>query len=568
MAVDDALLELERRLLSDAAGKWLADIAEIKRLYALDSPTLAAFIRGLAPSLDVAAVQAGVLEAYGVGANYAGITAFADKSLSEAQKLAVGQAASYAPASIMHGLDKLAPDADGALAKALKLLQAGATIESVLAPLLGNGTATRARIIDLVHGAGAKATLNVAKAADKPVVWVAERDACVRCLAHSGHYVEVGQPFPPGLSYGRLSLDDVVGGPPLHPHCRCHLEVLNDPAYAAALRREADRSVLRGYSLESEPMSVRVDAAKRLVESGVDAPKSVIAVATRAVKNGRFPTRTVPKAKPPTQGPPRGSGPVPPKPPRAPRPPKPKTPPRVPLSKTLSDVSAPAEMAKLAQTRHPGTDWSAWTGARGLDAANSRTAIGQVSDLLDDFPGAKLSEVKPHAIRNNNVFAQVRTPVMRDAAGKKIMGTPGMEISSGFLRNPDRLSSLVEAGSKSGHFHGVSGGDAMLHTVTHEFGHVLDSNSQNALSRLFTKMKNEALSQNGATIKNGAVVGYSKEAYEWSSANISGYGRTSASEGVAELFAEGRLKGKDAAPFAQAFYGAAMDLLKEKGLAK
>lgn len=74
-------------------------------------------------------------------------------------------------------------------------------------------------------------------------------------------------------------------------NCRCTVEPLRSREYAEALRREADRSVLRGFSLESESMKTRIEAADRLVKRGVDAPKSVVAFARRAVKAGAFPTR-------------------------------------------------------------------------------------------------------------------------------------------------------------------------------------------------------------------------------------------------------------------------------------
>jgi hypothetical protein len=38
-------------------------------------------------------------------------------------------------------------------------------------------------------------------------------------------------------------------------------------------------------------MATRIDAAERLIADGVDAPKSVIAYAKRAVTAGEFPTR-------------------------------------------------------------------------------------------------------------------------------------------------------------------------------------------------------------------------------------------------------------------------------------
>ena len=74
-------------------------------------------------------------------------------------------------------------------------------------------------------------------------------------------------------------------------NCRCTVEPLNDQAFADALRRESDRSVLRGFSLASEPMSVRIAAAERLLAKGVVAPKSVKKYAADAVKRGEFTTR-------------------------------------------------------------------------------------------------------------------------------------------------------------------------------------------------------------------------------------------------------------------------------------
>ena len=75
-------------------------------------------------------------------------------------------------------------------------------------------------------------------------------------------------------------------------NCRCTVEPLRAQEFADALRREADRSVLRGFSLESESMKVRIDAARRLLaDPNLVAPKSVIDFARRAVRNGAFPTR-------------------------------------------------------------------------------------------------------------------------------------------------------------------------------------------------------------------------------------------------------------------------------------
>ena len=78
-------------------------------------------------------------------------------------------------------------------------------------------------------------------------------------------------------------------------NCRCEVEPLRSQDYADALRREADRSVLRGFSLESESMKTRVEAAEDLLERDPDAPKSVIEFARDAVDEGRFPTRGRPQ---------------------------------------------------------------------------------------------------------------------------------------------------------------------------------------------------------------------------------------------------------------------------------
>ncbi len=140
--------------------------------------------------------------------------------------------------------------------------------------------------------AGNEGSTAVADAAGLATVWVAETNACVHCLAYSGRIAKAGKDFPGGLTYGAKSYyPDPLPHPPLHPNCRCTVEPLRSVEYATALRREADRSVLRGFSLESESMGVRIDAAKRLVASGVDAPKTVIQYAERAVKRGKFGTR-------------------------------------------------------------------------------------------------------------------------------------------------------------------------------------------------------------------------------------------------------------------------------------
>jgi hypothetical protein len=152
-----------------------------------------------------------------------------------------------------------------------------------------------------MHAEGVNA---VAEAQKLPVVWVAERDGCLACAAYSGE-VDRGNGFREGLTYGDRPLKTgPVEGPPLHPNCRCGLLVWDPnrpgPQVPAALKREARRSVVRGWSLPSESEASRLRAADRLLRSGAGLPKSVEAFGRRAVLRGRFPTRDVPRQPAPT----------------------------------------------------------------------------------------------------------------------------------------------------------------------------------------------------------------------------------------------------------------------------
>jgi hypothetical protein len=60
---------------------------------------------------------------------------------------------------------------------------------------------------------------------------------------------------------------------------------------AAAMRREAKRAVLRGWSLPSESEAVRLRGAERLLRAGSGLPKTVEARARKAVKDRHFPDR-------------------------------------------------------------------------------------------------------------------------------------------------------------------------------------------------------------------------------------------------------------------------------------
>jgi len=160
------------------------------------------------------------------------------------------------------------------------------------------------------------------------LLWVAEPDACVVCLALSGHTVNPaeGEGFDETATFGKPgSAPDIyppgmpLMRPPRHRYCRCHPEIWYGPAVPAggpeetslynrpgvganvdlpaALRREAKRSILYGWSLPSESNTARLDAAARLLAKGAGLPKSVEAKSRAAVNKGKFDNRVHPSKR-------------------------------------------------------------------------------------------------------------------------------------------------------------------------------------------------------------------------------------------------------------------------------
>lgn len=129
-------------------------------------------------------------------------------------------------------------------------------------------------------------------------MWRAERDACLYCLAYQGNYAEEGADFPAGLTFAAAPLTTgPVPDPPMHPYCRCEVVLVSLDRVGPvsdALKREAERSVLKGWSRPSESEKARVEAADRLVKRGTKLPASVQKSAKTAVKKGHFDSRSVP----------------------------------------------------------------------------------------------------------------------------------------------------------------------------------------------------------------------------------------------------------------------------------
>lgn len=287
MSAEAELARLERTVLAAGQlGAWLKAVDTLRTLLAMGEPNVSAIVLAMSvPSIDAQA-RAAVLDAFGIGA----ADALAIVTAAGVEGIAQSGRPSKGALALVKGLDK---EGRKAMAQAVKLVRAGADADTVLAPLFGQANRIRRRISEAVTMSGNEGSTAVADAAGMATVWVAETNACVRCLKYSGMVAGPGKKFPGGLTYGkpRYAVNGPVKAPPIHPHCRCTVEPLVEPSYAEALRREADRSVLRGFSLASESMSTRVQAADKLLKQGVDAPKTVIKYAEVAVRRGKFNTR-------------------------------------------------------------------------------------------------------------------------------------------------------------------------------------------------------------------------------------------------------------------------------------
>lgn len=604
MTIEGDLAKLEAKTLKAAAGSWLAGIDEIRELLALESPLVRSRILALiAPNMEVAARAAlGLAVDLGVGNAMALVGQHPKVDVGKINPRAL--LASPAASALLEGLTSGALEA---LDKSKRLARAGAPLDAMAAPLLANAAKTRRSMTDAINLGANQGATGVADAAGLPTVWQAETNACVDCLAYSGLYAKPGDSFPGGVTYGAKSyFPEPVSSPPRHPNCRCTVEPLLSFEYAAALRREADRSVLRGFSLEGESMARRVDAADRLLARSPDAPKSVIAYSRKSVAAGKFPTRGRPNGEPgsppspsgpaprnrpgpgaPPTPPTRPSGPAagPPRPPTSPKSTPPAAPkstaaardltlakakraslpkatkvapeldPKVPLSTTIKTAKTPAEAAAMVRARHLGRTEVLGFDAPKVDLKQAQDVLGTYSDLLDKYPNLDVTAIEAMTIRSKGTIAQVRTPVIKSLVGgtpTKVLGVPRVEVSLGYLRNPTRLNADVAHANKVGHFHSVDEGSPMVHAITHEFGHVLDSNIQGRGGGFAATSVREAYKARG--FKPASADGY-----EWLKLNASGYARTSRGEHVAEAFADVETNGAKASDLSKDLYARLID---------
>lgn len=172
-------------------------------------------------------------------------------------------------------------------------------LDAVVAKAMSGANEIRAAVRWAANRVVSGGILQVAEASGDLLVWLAERDACLVCLALSGQVVTPGGEFNASATFGDrpmplfpISQPLPLLQPPRHPNCRCRLRLWrpDDSDLPSVLRREAQRAVARGWSNNaSEPARMR--AADRLLHHPSLLPKSVRDRSRRDVRRGAFSPR-------------------------------------------------------------------------------------------------------------------------------------------------------------------------------------------------------------------------------------------------------------------------------------
>lgn len=287
----DDLLALEEEVVRIAAGGYVDAVARIRVLLASEPGKVrAAVLRLVAPTIGRSTTDA-IGRAWGMG-----IEETVDDLNPKASKHPeLGRVRkSKVPSRYTTDARGLTASSREAIARARKMLAAGVDVAQAIAPVLADASHVERTLRTTVNDTRNSAALVVAKTTGQEVTIEAERDACAECLAYAGKVSKTGD-FPGDLTFGRAKANPPKTKTcPIHPNCRCRIVVLNSRAYAETLEREAKRSILRGYALPSESPKVRLEAADRLSSKANGMPKSVNALARKAVKTGAFPDQVKP----------------------------------------------------------------------------------------------------------------------------------------------------------------------------------------------------------------------------------------------------------------------------------
>src|SRR5690606_3828465 len=100
-------------------------------------------------------------------------------------------------------------------------------------------TRVRATVAHEITAATSDGVRAVAETAGTHVIWLAERDACLTCLAYAGATALPGQAFPSELTFADkpMAARGPILGPPRHPHCFPAGVVASGPGVQASTSR-------------------------------------------------------------------------------------------------------------------------------------------------------------------------------------------------------------------------------------------------------------------------------------------------------------------------------------------
>lgn len=285
----DELNDLEKKVLKQGTVEWKREVTRVKEaILILYSPFMGTELTpeqytlityrtiqlleslSVPPGIDEAAL-AGVMEAYKIGLKVA-------RQGSDVDSLPPTEVSKDSIRAVT-GMRERAQDAVRQAKDNLSDPAAVSTFEGLLGaikPVVESPQKMEMATTFAMNNAKNQAIADVAKETGESLTFVSERDACIHCTRYAG---EVAGPngFPKGLTFGKKPLEGKghFSAPPLHPNCRCDVEIGLSPEYRQALKREAVRSVLRGTKMPSESERVRVEAAARLLEKDPVAPASV-----------------------------------------------------------------------------------------------------------------------------------------------------------------------------------------------------------------------------------------------------------------------------------------------------
>lgn len=293
-----AIIALEERIVQAVGGEWRTDVEAFKEgLISLAAtvdghdlsaiiPQLTMMLAVLRPSgrMDKTASE-GVAEAHAFGVS------MASRAISTTTpKVSVAQESVKAVDGLNQMLLSAIDEAHRNLVGSDFTSGGMGAVLAAVRPVTASPNKVETATAWAVNNAANSAVHNIAEKLGKQTCWIAERDACLNCTAYNGVY-NTGGEFPPDLTYADKPLPQKgpLLYPPLHPRCRCQVEINITPAYADALKREAVRSVLKGISTDTESDKARIAAAQRLLDSHPDGvPATVVKYAKTHIKKGSF----------------------------------------------------------------------------------------------------------------------------------------------------------------------------------------------------------------------------------------------------------------------------------------